>query len=136
MQKSFRKYSILIMTIAIFAILQINFVLSRNALLEKQTDTFSYKINQVIHTLENNQTELDIINKNLDEDYLTRAKAVAYVVERDPDVLDNVAELKNFASLLDVDEIHIIDGKGIIAFSSVPNISDLIFIKASRPDLF
>lgn len=120
MQNILRKYTCIIVTTAIFSILIINFAITFYSLQSQQREAFNYKIDQVIHTLENNQTELASIKNNLDEDYLTRAKAAAYVLERNQEVLKNVFELRNLAELLDVDEVHIIDGDGILIYSSVP----------------
>lgn len=120
MQNIFRKNTFIIMTTAIFSILIINFVLTFYLLQNQQREAFDYKIDQVIHTLENNQTELASIKTNLDEDYLTRARAAAYVLERNQEVLKSVSELRNLAELLDVDELHVIDGDGILIYSSVP----------------
>ena len=66
---------------------------------------FSAKIEQVIHTLENNEEELALLNENLGEDYLTRARAAAYVLERHVTItrvyLINVFCMKNtFHSLM------------------------------------
>lgn len=127
MRKTFKKYTIIIITIAIFSILTINFYLSVNTLENQQLDTFNTKIDQVIHTMENNQAELDSIKENLDEDYLTRAKAAAYVIEKNPEVLDSVEELQNLAALLDVDELHVTESDGIIRYSSVPHYIGLDF---------
>ena len=41
----------------------------------------------MIHTLENNEMELSIVKKNLDEDYLTRARAAAYILDRQKAIL-------------------------------------------------
>lgn len=120
MQKVFRKNTVIIMTIAIFSILIINFILTMYSFRNQQHEAFNYKIDQVIHTLENNQEELDTIKSNLDEDYLTRAKAAAYVIEKNPEVLESVLELKKLAQLLGVDELHVINGEGILCYSSVP----------------
>ena len=127
MQKIFKKYTIIIMSIAVLSILVINFFLSEIALRGRQLETFHAKIDQVIQTMENNQTELASIKKNLDEDYLTRARAAAYVVEKNPGVLDSVEELENLASLLNVDELHVTESDGIIRYSSVPKYIGLDF---------
>lgn len=127
MQKIFRKNIGIIMTAAIMTILVINFITTAYSLQKQQLETFNMKIDQVIHTMENNQIELVSIKANLDEDYLTRAKAAAYVIEKNPEILGNVQELKNLAALLDVDEVHVIDGEGIITDSSVPQYIGLDF---------
>ena len=127
MQKIFKKYTIIIISIAVLSILVINFFLSAKSLEKQQFNTSSVKIGQVIQTMERNQSELESITENLDEDYLTRAKAAAYVVEKNPSVLESVEEIQNLAELLNVDELHVSDSAGIIAYSSVPRYIGLDF---------
>ena len=119
MQKIFIKYTIAIMTFASFLILFTNFLFYRHTLESQQFATFRTKIDQVIHTLENNRQELALMNDSLDEDYLTRAKAAAYIFDRQEEVTLNVAEMQYLAKLLNVDELHIIDENGIIVAASV-----------------
>lgn len=119
MQKIFRKYAVIIITAAIVAILIVNYAIVSIGARQQQVTTFQSKIDQIIHTIQSNQVELKSISKNLDEDYLTRARAAAYVIDLQPEMLDDVKELQNLAGLLNVDEIHIIDQNGIIVNSSV-----------------
>lgn len=119
MQKTFIKYTVIIMTTAIFLILFINFLFNRHTLEIQQFNTFYTKIEQVIHTLENNRMELELVKKNLDEDYLTRAKAAGYVMDRQKEVVTDVSMMQYLAELLNVDELHVIDENGIIVSSSV-----------------
>ena len=109
----------MIITSAIFLILFFNFLFSRRTLENQQFNTFYTKIEQVIHTLESNRTELELVKKNLDEDYLTRAKAAAYVMDRQEEVVTDVSMMQYLAELLNVDELHVIDETGIIVSSSV-----------------
>ncbi len=119
MQKTFIRYTSIIITIAILLILFINFLLSLHAIEAQQFDTFYSKTEQMIHTLKTNQEELLLLNENLDEDYLTRAKAAAYIFDRMEEVSMNVSEMQYLAKLLNVDELHIIDESGYIISSSV-----------------
>ena len=136
MQKIFRKYTVFIMTVAIFSILVVNFLITVYWFQKQQLSVFNYKIDQVIHTIKNNQEELATIKNNLDEDYLTRARAAAYVLERNQEVQKSVPELKNLAKLLDVDEIHIIDGDGILIYSSVPKYIGMDFHDGEQTEEF
>ncbi len=119
MQKTFIKYTFFIVTAAISLILFFNFLFTFHSLETQQLETFRTKIEQVIHTLENNQTELELMNENLDEDYLTRARAAAYVLDRIQEVSMDVFQMRYLADLLNVDEVHVIDENGYIVFSSV-----------------
>lgn len=127
MQKIFRKYAQLIITSAILTILLINFFISAYSLQKQQYNTFNAKIDQVINTMENNQNDVEEINRNLDEDYLTRARAAEYVIGIRPTILESRSELLHLANLLNVDEVHIIDENGIITHSSVSRYIGLDF---------
>ncbi len=118
MQKIFVKYTVIIITGAVFLILFINFLFSWRMLESQQAGAFRAKIEQIIHTLENNKAELALMNENLDEDYLTRAKAAAYVLDHLEEVMD-VSEMQYLAKLLNVDELHYIDESGMIVAGSV-----------------
>ena len=100
MQKTFIKYTFFILTAAILLILSINFIFTLYTLESQQFTTFQAKIGQVIHTLENNQEELSLLRENLDVDYLTRAKAAAYVLDREEEISMDVSEMQYLANLL------------------------------------
>ena len=119
MQKIFIKYTFVIVTAAIFLILFFNLIFTFYTLERQQFETFRTKTEQVMHTLENNQTELELMNASLDEDYLTRAKAAAYVLDRMQEVSMDSSQMQYLADLLNVDEVHVIDEKGFIVSSSV-----------------
>ena len=94
MQKIFTKYMVIILTAAIFLILFINFLFRWHMLEDQQFSTFHIKIEQIIHMLENNQMELELMNENLNVDYLTRAKAAAYVLDRQEEVVMDVSQMQ------------------------------------------
>ncbi len=119
MQKIFIKHVTAIMTAASFLILFINFLFYWHMLEVQQFTTFHTKIDQVIHTLENNRQELSLMKESLDEDYLTRARAAAYVLDREDVLSLSVVEMQYLANLLNVDELHVIDESGFIVAGSV-----------------
>lgn len=119
MQKTFIRYTFAIMTAAVFLIFFINCIFTLHTLESQQYKTFYTKSQQVIHTLENNQEELALMRESLDEDYLTRARAAAYVLDRQKEVSMDVEEMQYLANLLNVDELHMIDENGIIVSASV-----------------
>lgn len=137
MQKIFIRYTFAIMTAAILLTFFINFLFTLRSLESQQFNTFHTKTDQIIHTLEMNQEELAIIRENLDEDYLTRAKAAAYVLDREDELSLNVGEMKYLANLLNVDEVHVIDENGIIVAGSVSQYIgiDMANHKQTRPFL-
>lgn len=119
MRKTFIRYAFAIITSAIFLIFFISFLLTLRTLEAQQFNTFYNKSEQVIHTLENNQMELSILQANLDVDYLTRARAAAYVFDTQEKTTRDVKEMQYLAKLLNVDELHVIDENGIIVSASI-----------------
>lgn len=119
MQKTFIRHTLAIITSAILLIFFINFLSTLHSLKAQQSSTFQTKSEQIVHTLENNQAELEILKKSLDEDYLTRAKAAEYIFDRQENISLNVREMQYLANLLNVDELHVIDGNGMIVSGSV-----------------
>lgn len=120
MQKIFRKSMRYVLIGSVLIIFVISMIVSVTLVKTQKTKEFNRKIDQIITITENNKREIASIKENLNADYLTRARAAAYVVENNADILENVLELKKLVKLLDVDEVHIIDENGVIIYSSVP----------------
>lgn len=136
MQKIFRKNAVMIVTIAILILFAGNSVVTLFSVKRQQYHTFSSKIDQIIQTMKNNDKEIEAINANLDVDYVTRAKATAYILEHNEEVFQRVAELQRLARLLDVDEIHVTDEDGVIIYSSVGKYVGLDFRKGKQTSEF
>ncbi len=136
MRKIFRKYIILIITVAIALILVGSIHFSKATVEEQQRRSFQIKLAQMIHTLKINQDEIEANKMNLEADYLTRAKVANYVVEQNEEMLHSSSELNKLAELLDVDEIHIIDENGIITYSSVAKYVGLDFHDGEQTEDF
>lgn len=136
MQKIFQKNAVMIVTIAILILFAGNSVVTLFSVKRQQYHTFSSKIDQIIQTMKNNDKEIEAINANLDVDYVTRAKATAYILEHNEEVFQRVAELQRLARLLDVDEIHVTDEDGVIIYSSVGKYVGLDFRKGKQTSEF
>lgn len=77
-------------------------------------------INQIIRIIEKNENSDKILQEALKDEYIIRAKSVSYVLENNPQVENNIDELKKIAALMEVDEIHIFNKNGVIINGSVP----------------
>ncbi|WP_028043799.1 sensor domain-containing diguanylate cyclase [Candidatus Stoquefichus massiliensis] len=119
MQKIMRKYLLFIMIIAMIAILVFHYNAVGMTLVNEKQRSFQNKINQLISVIENNDIELQTLTESLNEDYLTRAKAFAYIIEKDSSILKKQSELERISKLLNVDELHVTNSQGIITYSTV-----------------
>lgn len=75
------------------------------------------QISQILSTNSNNLSELKDITH---EDYLSKARAVALLVESNPGIVDSYKDLKHIATLMQIDQIHVFDEKGVIIAGTIP----------------
>lgn len=121
---------LVIIILAIIVYIQINNE-HRHAY-ESAVRTF-YQIEQVLNQ---NQEELEEIQKSYSETCLHNAEAIAYMIEKEPSMLGSIAKLKNIAELMEVDEIHIFDKTGRIYAGTHPQYYDFTFDSGDQMRFF
>lgn len=94
------------------------------------------RFNQVSEVLKRNDTEIAELRENLKEDYFIRAKAAAYIVQNQPDVVGDLEEMRKIASLLQVDELHLFDTEGRLYAGSEPKYYDYTFRSGEQMQFF
>lgn len=77
-------------------------------------------LDQAIDIIERNQKNEEDMISSLKEDYIVRAKEVAYIIDAKPEAEKNRAELKKIADLMSIDEIHLFNKKGQIYSGTKP----------------
>lgn len=120
MQKSLRRCIYVVMLVIMIVILAVNYYLSGEKLKNQQKAVFDDKLAQIVQMLGNNEEELDTLQQSVEEDYLTRTRSFAYIINQNPALLEQRSELLHIRMLLGVDELHVADENGILAYSTVP----------------
>ena len=116
-----RKRKILILSITIVAIALILETCILRYVNEKNAQTTSnVLLDRVIAVIDKNESSEKQFVKSLKDDYIVRAKAISYIVDAKPEVEYDIDELQKIASLMSVDEIHLIDDTGTIYSVSIP----------------
>ncbi len=69
---------------------------------------------QVRQLLSENSSELESVKEDYSRMCLHSAEAIAYIIQNDPAVLNDIEELKKIAEFCDVDEIHLFNEEGVI----------------------
>lgn len=64
-------------------------------------------LDRVVNVIESNELSEKELIDSLKEDYIVRAKTVAYIIDAKPEAEHSVEELNKIAALVSVDEIHI-----------------------------
>ena len=117
--------------IVIWAIVVLKFFNDRNAY-----RMANVLLDRVITVLEKNDTRKEELIESLKDEYIIRAKAVAYIVDAKPEVENDVKELQKIARLLSIDEIHLIDEEGSIYSGSLPKYFGLNFDSGEQMSYF
>ena len=116
-----RKRKILVLSITIVAIALILETCILRYVNEKNAQTISnVLLDRVIAVIDKNESSEKQFVKSLKDDYIVRAKAISYIVDAKPEVEYDIDELQKIASLMSVDEIHLIDDTGTIYSGSIP----------------
>ncbi|MCR5177620.1 MAG: response regulator [Lachnospiraceae bacterium] len=109
-----------IISIVILVMLAVFYtILSRN----KQDQAFQTSdllINQIENVILANERKERSLTESLKENYISKAKAVAYIVDTNPETEYDVEELNRVAKLMSIDEIHLFTPEGEIYSGTVP----------------
>jgi len=130
-----RKFILLGVAVVLIALLLeagiLNNVNNRNTY-----QTSQVLLDRVINVLDRNtQSEEELIN-SLKDDYIVRAKAVAYIIDAKPEAEKDVDELRKIANLMSVDEVHLFDKDGAIYSGSVPKYYGYNFDSGEQMEYF
>ncbi len=75
---------------------------------------------QIENYLEVNRKREQSLIDSLKENYIAKAKAVAYIIDNMDEVENDLAELIKISKMMSIDEIHIFDDKGVICGGTIP----------------
>ena len=90
-----------------------------NAARKSAQEQEQIKLQTVSTNLESNQNEIDKLVESTKDDYLDKARALAYILEQNPKLEESNEKLKEIRDIIGADEIHLIDEKGIIFAGTV-----------------
>ncbi len=93
-------------------------------------------LDQVDNILTANTINEKEILEELKIDYVSKAVAVAYILEHNAEAQQNIDELKKIADLMNVDEIHFFDEHGTIVNGTVKNYYGVSFDDGEQVGFF
>ncbi len=83
-------------------------------------NTSKLLLDRVINVIESNEQNEKALIASLKDDYVVRAKTVAYIIDAKPEVEYDVKELEKIANLVSVDEVELFDKTGAIYSGTTP----------------
>ena len=93
-------------------------------------------LEQVENVIGLNSEEEESLVVELMDDYITRARAVAYILENNSKAKDSTEELKKICELISVDEINIFNSEGVIYAGTVSEYFGLNFDSGEQIGFF
>lgn len=108
-------YMLLALLITITTIFMIQTIVSQT----NNTQNSEDKLVSIKEKLADNEKEIQTLTGNLGENNLAKSRAFADMLAADSSILDSTAKLNEVKDRLMVDELHVIDEKGIIIHSTI-----------------
>jgi len=119
MKKMFTKslcvYMLAALVITILAIFMFQTFVTKNSNMSSSRE----KLQSVKEKLAGNDEEIARLTNNLGENNLAKSRAFAEILAGDPSILNDKSNLDALCDRLMVNELHVIDGNGIITHSTV-----------------
>ncbi len=100
-----------VLVIVILLLVSIAHILTEQRQAKERAQAVFLEIKSI---LEENQEKLIEVENEYTQNCLYNAETIAYIIENDESILDNIEELKKVAKMVGVDEIHIFDKEGKI----------------------
>jgi len=125
------------LTVVSVAIMLLIIVYTQISIEKKHAYEMSMKtFSQMEQVLEENHRELAEIQKQYRQQCLNNAETIARIIEGEPELIYNVAALKELAEIIEVDEIHIFDSTGRIFAGTHPEYYNYTFDSGEQMRFF
>lgn len=96
------------------------FYFTKLDVLQNFRNTSEIKITQIAQILLTNSNNLTALKDVTHENYLSKARAVALLVESNPSIVNSHKDLKHIAGLMQIDQIHVFDENAVIIAGTIP----------------
>lgn len=110
----------IIVTCILALLLGIEYFVMARSNREQAYRTTRLLADQVENVLLTNEHKEQALVDSLKENYITKAKAVSYIIDHVPGMETDISEQIRVAKLMDIDEIHLFDETGTIYAGTVP----------------
>lgn len=108
-------YMLIALVVAVLAIFSLQTVITKR----NNTKSSNEKLNTVNEKMQSNQQEIEKLTETMGENSLAKTKAFADLIATDPSMINDKAKMNQVKEDLQVEELHVIDDKGIITHSTV-----------------
>lgn len=135
-EKIQRIRTVLYMIAVVMVAMVIEILILRSLINKNAGRSSSILLDHVCNAIEQNQKNEKELMDTLKDAYMIRAQAVAYMLDANPEIEDDVQELKKIAELMQIDEIHLFDETGVIYGGTNPEYYGYSFSSGSQMSYF
>lgn len=104
--------------------------------LNNEMETFTaQQMSDIVARVEESTTLSQLVEQNLSESSIIKAKALSRIIAANPEVLQ-AERMQELADMLGVEEVHVTDDQGIIRFGNVPEFLGFDFHSSQQTQPF
>lgn len=118
---------IILLVVVISALSGVSFYFEEQLIRNNMSQLAQSKLDEIEDTIFSRRAELTVLKSDLSRQYLGKARILAYIIQQNPKLLENNAELFDMAASLEVDEIHVSDENGILRWGTMPSFYGMDF---------
>ena len=126
----------IVIAITMMLVLLLNLFLQVESAHEHMAHNAGVTIDSIEEILYTNSEDFEHLSEVLKEEYIIRARTVAYALEQQPQLEYNADELNKLAEFLEVDEIHLFDKNGTLYSGSHPEYNGLTMFSGAQISFF
>ncbi len=135
-----KKYILIRLVVVVFVITGLLLTSGAYAMLHNAYLTFKAEaieqIEQIEEILAENDEAVKDLQNELKSDFLIRAKAAAYMIQYNQDIIYDIEQLEHIISLLQIDEIHLFTHEGEIYSGNIPEYYGFTFDSGEQMRFF
>ncbi|HYH01695.1 MAG TPA: hypothetical protein VEC37_01195, partial [Bacillota bacterium] len=136
MRKVFLTWLLVFMTAAFILTFYTSYYVQSGQAYKNAEKLIYLKIDDVVKQIKINQKSLREIREESDSNALAKARSLAKMIEMNPAILRNFAQLEKIRLLLEVDEIHVSDNRGILISGTKKDYIGFDFASAQQSAAF
>lgn len=136
MKKTLTKKLCMVIISVMLLTLALNYFLQREIARDAMCRSSVLKLEQIEKILDDNQKEMEELKQSLEKEYITLAKAAAYMIENDQYFTNSTKELRNIAKLLQIDELHLFTPEGELYAGTQPKYFGYTFHSGKQMEFF
>lgn len=111
---------IIIVALIIAGLTGVSYFFAKQLLDQNLTNLTMDKTEEVRLLVEAKNQEVIQVKNDLNKGFIEKARAVSFVIQQNPLILTDMNALGQLAKALDVEEIHVTDGDGVLQWGTVP----------------